>query len=83
MITNGTAAQENYYLVNFANGGETYVYGLTALDAIHAAYLEIGDEPRPRMGAATARRAVYKEWVNETWRYRNDGGFIRGPRTVN
>lgn len=82
MITNGTATPENYYRVNFTNGGETWAYGLTALDAIKTAAADL-NEPRHTLGAAVARPAVYKEWVSETWRYTNGGDYLRGPRKAN
>lgn len=82
MITNGTATQENYYRITFANAGETWAYGLTALDAITTAAADL-NETRHTLGAATARPAVYKEWVSETWRYTNGGDYLRGPRKVN
>lgn len=86
MITNGTATQENYYRIKFANlGYEHWEYGATALDAIATArhdLVESGNEYGP-LGAATARPAVYKEWVSETWRYTNGGDYLRGPKPVN
>lgn len=88
-LTNGTAIQENYYTVKFA-GTDTqaatpylWAYGRTALDAIAAAAADWTSEHRDTLGAAIVRPSVYKEWVNETWRYTNGGDFIRGPRTVN
>lgn len=77
MLTNGTARQENYYRIKFANlGYDVFEYGATALQAIARAIMD-QDNPA-ELGGATARPAVYKEWNNATWRYRNDGGFIRG-----
>jgi hypothetical protein len=83
MITNGTATQENYYAVKFANTPLLFSYGPTALDAIKYAAADYTSEHRDTLGAAIARPAVYKEWVSETWRYTNGGDYLRGPRKVN
>lgn len=83
MLTNGTAEPQNYYRIKF-NGlpYDVYEYGATALDAIATAKDELANAHTPLyrsdLGNATARPAVYKEWNNYSWRYRNDGGFIRG-----
>lgn len=79
MITNGTAPAENYYRITFRNvGHEVYEYGATALEAVSTAIDDLLDEGWESLGASTVRPAVYKEWNNSSWRYRNDGGFIRG-----
>lgn len=82
MITNGTATQENYYRIKFVHlPYDHFEYGATALDAIATARQDLGE--CGHIGGATARPAVYKEWVSETWRYTNGGDYLRGPRKVN
>ena len=83
MITNGTANPENYYRIKF-NGlpYDLFEYGATALDAIATARIETLDagldtDTPLNLGNATARRAVYKEWVYGTEQFTNDGEFIR------
>lgn len=85
MLTNGTAPAENYYLVKFASMPyEVFAYGDSPLSAIREARAELyetgadTETDLPSLGGALVRRAVYKEWNNSTWRYRNDGGFIKG-----
>lgn len=68
----------NYYRIKFANlPYDTWEYGNTAKEAIQQARQNFEDYGK-YLGNATARQAVYKEWNYGTWRYRNDGGFIRG-----
>lgn len=78
-MTNGDL-KENYYRVKFANVAfEVYAYGSNYREAIWNALDDLLDQGHPEpLGNATARQAVYKEWVYPSWRYRNDGGFIRG-----
>ena len=86
-LTNGTATQENYYRIKFANlPYDIFEYGVNALDAIRHAKAETysaGYDTETNLGSlgsVTARPAVYQEWDSETWRYTNGGDFIKGER---
>lgn len=74
----------NYYRLSIQNFGEYFEYGNSTTEVIATVRRDFeqttrlaGLPPRP-LGGITVRRAVYGEWKHETWRYRNDGGFIRG-----
>lgn len=70
--------EDRYFRIQFSGlSYDLYEYGATALEAIKNARQEL-DGLFATLGNATARPAVYKEWNNSSWRYRNDGGFIRG-----
>ena len=79
-ITNGTV-DPNYYRIKFAYlPYDHWEYGDTAIQAIAAARDDLKE--CGRLGNATARKAVYKEWNNYKWQYTNGGDFIRRTRTV-
>lgn len=83
MITNGTAQEEKYYRIKFANlPYEHWEYGSTALEAIAIArhdLIESGNESG-ELGSGAARLAAYKEWSYGTDRYTIGGGFNRGVK---
>ena len=79
-ITNGTV-DPNYYRIKFAYlPYDHWEYGDTAIQAIAAARDDLKE--CGRLGNATARKAVYKEWNNYTWQYTNGGDFIRRDKVA-
>lgn len=68
--------EQNYYRLRFSNDvSEVFAFGDNIEQAIANARHDMSDI---ELGSVYARPAVYGEWKHETWRYRNDGGFIRG-----
>ena len=57
----------NGYIINFLGYGDTFAFGETAMDAIKNARRDIEswatklEQPRPALGSASARKAVYGE----------------------